>query len=666
MFDLHCEKLKRVHTAFGSINLQWRLLGDSDALELGPDSGSPITAVTLNCEQAAKIRTLSGVTSSMCLVVNVAQMFGESLRLDMVGRKIGDTFWGGSATPGTEGEATAPALLKALSYAEQVISEVNCLVAILDRRGRIQRFNRVAEEVTGRREIDVIGVNAFDVFMSDEEADASRKNVDAFFRTGNAYEVERTILTLKGPRLYQFRNKFVHFGGDRAQDVLVCSGVDITDERRTQERLANLAKTDTLTGLGNRNYLTHLLSEHMASESSVGRLALLFIDLDNFKRINDSLGHQSGDQLLMKVAHRLQQVVCGNHDVMRISGDEFVVAVIGAEALKSAMLVASQIIAELNFSFVLHTNSYRIRASIGITEHTRHGDTEFDLLTRADLAMYEAKSVGKNKDASSFCLFNDELSIRAERALQIHQALQYGFLRDEFNVVYRPIRTMDGEICGVGASVSWNRPGFGMVPGDEFLPMAESAGFGIQIGQFVISESFKQIGLRDACASEVDDHFVMVGIPEAVLLDGDLLGMVEQSVSDHALHPAKVCLVLPPMFNQDNRAAGEATDRIAALRAMGVRVFVDISEQSSFPNIAALPIDGVVIDGAFSARLPTDKTACAIFRGLLGLCRDMSLTAVVNGVVAKEQYQWLSEFPEIVIDGSVAIPIGTAATREWR
>jgi cyclic di-GMP phosphodiesterase Gmr len=152
-------------------------------------------------------------------------------------------------------------LAQGLSFAEQVVSEANSVIVILDQHGNIQRFNRLSEEYTGLKEQEVIGQNVFKLFMSRSEAAASKRNITGFFRNGSSYEVERWIKTRKGQRLFLFRNKFVHSGSGKNEIFLICSGTDITEERRAQERLRVLANTDTITGLPNRNAIHELISD---------------------------------------------------------------------------------------------------------------------------------------------------------------------------------------------------------------------------------------------------------------------------------------------------------------------------------------------------------------------------------------------------------------------
>ena len=649
MSNPHFESLDKIKIMFGSDVVRWRLPLDSNALELGPTGHQPTTFVALDKKQAQEVRSMGGETTSVILDVIV---FGEPFTFQLLGKKVANVWWSGTATPVAKRAPSIDPLMNALSFAELVISEVNCVVAIIDMEGRIQRFNRLAEEVSGMKELDVIGASAFDLLMSEEDARESRARVSEFFLTGETYDVERTMKTVKGPRLFQLRCKFLP--AQAGKTFIVCSGIDITEERAIHKRLAHLANSDALTGLGNRNHLTAVLGKEIADPASVQRLALLFIDLNNFKRINDSLGHQYGDQLLKKVAQRLQQVVNGDHDITRVSGDEFVILVTGKDAARKATELAEQIINELSFSFTLHANSYKVKASIGIVEHVTFGDSEYDLLTRADMAMYEAKAAGRRRDISTLHTYSQELSARSERGLEQHQALQAGFVRKEFEVDYRAFRKLGGESCGISATATWQRPGFGLVSAEEFLPMVESSAFGIQMGEFVLREIAVQARERSRPEFQLEDPYFVVTVPEAQFLDGDLEGFIRECKREYSFDPTTLYLVMPAVF--DKTPAPTLVEKMKAIRALGSKIIVKITENYTFPNLVALPIDGMLMDREFTARVPNDPTACAIFKGLIGLCIDTHLRVLVEGVIDKDQMKWFSQFPEIDIDGPASLP----------
>ncbi|MFM0290274.1 diguanylate cyclase domain-containing protein [Paraburkholderia megapolitana] len=638
MDGLQDDALALLREKFATLSPRWRLRADSNALELSPITGPAVDSVMLSAEQADNIRALTGVTSTLSIDVTLA---GHAMRLYLVGRKLDRTTWGGTGSPSTNSEAVANDLARGLSFAETVLSEVNSLVVIVNREGSIQRFNRLAEEYAGLRETDVIGKNVWELFMSAEEGSASRQNIDGFFNRGEAYAVERTVKTVKGPRLFQFRNKFVRTGSREDDIYLVCSGIDITEERDARERLAKLANTDTLTGLRNRNYLTQRLQDLTSKPESVGTLAILLIDLDNFKRINDSLGHSDGDQLLKMVAQRLHRVAGEHHEVTRIGGDEFVILVEGEgegdAAQDRASELTDRIVEDFQMAYVLRAISYRMRASVGIAVHEQAEDTEFDLLTHADLAMYAAKAVGKGKDISAFCQYTRELSERAERGLEFYQSIQYGFIRKEFVLQFQRTVRADGVPSGVHACVCWNRPGVGAVGENELLPMAESSGFGVQLGEFQLREVCAEIRARRDAG--YDTARVTVTIPSTQLIDGDLLGCVTDNLREYGLEPDALRLVIRGRLDQ---LAHGVLGKLAAIRAAGVKVLATVSSSSSFSNVTIVAVDGMFVGPDLIEAIPGDPVACAVVRGLAGLCEELDLDVLVAEAGRQDQIDWLA------------------------
>ena len=247
---------------FGTHSPYWRLASDSDAFELSAIKGAANIATALSPEQAAAIRDLTGITSSLRIEV---KLYGEPIGLHLVGRKINPKEWAGTASAYSDTESVAKDLVEGLSFAETVVSQANSVIVIVDQHGRVQRFNKLSEEYTGKREQDIVGRSVFDMFMTREEASASRRNIAAFYRNGQSYEVERLINTVKGPRLFLFRNKFVTSGSGEKRVYLICSGTDITEERQAQERLRVLANTDVLTNLPNRHAITAQLQAALSA-----------------------------------------------------------------------------------------------------------------------------------------------------------------------------------------------------------------------------------------------------------------------------------------------------------------------------------------------------------------------------------------------------------------
>lgn len=381
----------------GSSSPFWRLTADSNALHFAPDEESESSqVVTLNDEQAAQLRQMTVITSSLTMHIS---LFGDNVPVHLVGRKINKTEWAGTASAWNDTSSVARDLVQGLSFAEQVVSEANSVIVILDRHGNIQRFNRLCEEYTGLKEQEVIGQNVFKLFMSHNEAEASKRNISEFFRNGASYEVERWIKTRKGQRLFLFRNKFVHSGSGKNEIFLICSGTDITEERRAQERLRVLANTDTITGLPNRNAIHELISNAIDNRGDT-QIGIVYLDLDNFKKVNDAYGHMFGDQLLQAVALAILSCLDEGQTLARLGGDEFIV--LATDSSQSALeATASRIITRLRQPFRIGLIEIYTGCSLGISLAPQHGNDRESIIRNADTAMYIAKENGRGK----FCVF---------------------------------------------------------------------------------------------------------------------------------------------------------------------------------------------------------------------------------------------------------------------
>lgn len=266
-----------------------------------------------------------------------------------------------------------------------------------------------------------------------------------FFRNGNAYEIERWIKTRKGQRLFLFRNKFVHNGSGKNEIFLICAGTDITEERRAQERLRILANTDTVTGLPNRNAIHEFINHAIASagESQVG---IVYLDLDNFKKINDAYGHMFGDQLLQAVSLALLSCLEEDQLLARLGGDEFIV--LAAHTSQAALeAVASRILTRLRQPFRIGLIEVYTGCAIGISLAPRHGQDSDSLIRTADTAMYNAKEGGRGQ----FCVFSPEMNQRVFDYHWLDTNLRKALENDQLLIHYQP------KLPGAAKYVAWKR-----------------------------------------------------------------------------------------------------------------------------------------------------------------------------------------------------------------
>ncbi|MFM0019493.1 putative bifunctional diguanylate cyclase/phosphodiesterase [Paraburkholderia azotifigens] len=419
---------------------------------------------------------------------------------------------------------------------------------------------------------------------------------------------------------------------------------------RSRAQMQNLSETDSLTGLPNRHWLTLTLRQRLLENASIGCLAVVYIDLDNFKKINDSLGHKAGDQLLQKVASRLDTAVGRKHVVARIGGDEFVILIEGNDADARAHAVACDVIDAFELAFGLRGNSWIVRVSIGIAVHADREDTEFDLLTHADLAMYSAKADSKAAGISRQRRYTNDLSEQAKRETERYQELQYALNHGELQVAYQPVmRLATGEIASVEALVRWHHPQRGVVPATDFVSFAESTGLIVSIGDFVLEQVCRQ--LCEWQEAHARTPTVSVNVSSVQLASDHLVGSVRHLLTDYMIEPGSLQLEVTEAAFFDDPALMRR--RLESLRELGVRIVLDDfgEGRSSLAHLWRFTVDGVKVHQSLTRGIPDDKVAMATLRSLAELTDALDLTLGVKGVETQRQADWLARFERVQVQG---------------
>jgi len=409
--------------------------------------------------------------------------------------------------------------------------------------------------------------------------------------------------------------------------------MDITDRKMAEQRVAHMAHHDALTGLPNRVLLRDRIQHAIAQAHRAGtKLAVLFIDLDRFKTINDSLGHQLGDRLLQAVASRILVCVREGDTVARVGGDEFVIVIPGIETSADASTVSGKILEVLGNPFHLHGNDLHVGASIGISLYPSDGGDAETLMRNADTAMYAAKDAGRG----NFKFFTQHMNVAAQQRLSLETALRRAIENNEFELFYQPMFDLsDRTITGFEALVRWRQPGVAeIVEPDEFIAVAEESSLIVPIGDWVLREALTQ---AQAWQTPERPLTMAINVSANQLSRRTFVERVRQLVQETRIDPALIELeVTESVIIEGTSEARDALDQIAAL---GVNLAIDDfgTGYSGLAYLKRLPIDTVKIDQSFVRDLTIDPDDAAIVTAIVAMASSLAVDVVAEGVETEEQ-----------------------------
>jgi diguanylate cyclase (GGDEF)-like protein len=403
-----------------------------------------------------------------------------------------------------------------------------------------------------------------------------------------------------------------------------------------EQELAHQALHDSLTGLPNRALLTDRLVHGLARSRRSGlQLAVMFLDVDQFKMVNDSLGHSAGDDLLRHAASQIQQAIRPGDTVARFGGDEFVVVCDDVSGLEVER-VAERVLESLSRPWFIGDQKMHITASLGIAIADDVATPE-SLLRDSDSAMYRAKERGRGR----FEMFDERLRLNARRRLATASALHRALERDEFVVHYQPVVSLvTGRMVSVEALVRWNHPEHGLVTPEAFISLAEETGLIVPIGARVLDQACEDLARwhRIARASEVDAGLtIAVNLSVRQMLAPDIAGSVDEALQRNGVNPADLCLELTEsVFMEDVEYFGRT---LGGLKALGVDLAIDDfgTGYSSLSYLKRFPVDGVKVDRVFVDGLGTDPHDTALVAAIVAMASALDLQVTAEGVETHEQ-----------------------------
>ena len=507
-------------------------------------------------------------------------------------------------------------------------------IVITDAERRIEAVNPAFTRITGYLASEATG--KLSRMMTGHGAEVNKEMLEQLVRDG--YWQGEMYDRRKNGEWYP---AWLSVSTVRDTDGNISSYVGVfTDNTRRKEdeiRLQFLASHDSLTGMLNRSGMMTRFDEEITRARADGRqLALLFLDLDRFKTVNDTLGHLAGDQLLMAASVRMRTLLQNSAIIARPGGDEFTVLLDDPQASGNAGRLAEQLIERMAEPFLIEGQEMFVTASIGIACYPADGDDAPTLLKNADVAMYRAKQRGKN----TFQFFTSDMNTQALEQMLLENSLRHALERGEFVLHYQPqFHSADCNIAGVEALIRWHHPELGLVPPGTFIALAEQNGLIVPIGAWVLREACRQ----GKAWLDAGRNFgrVAVNLSARQFVSGDLLDTIRDALDRSGLPPAMLELEITESTIMHNPQ--EAIPLLERIRDMGVALSVDDfgTGYSSLSSLKQYPLDSLKIDRSFINGVPHDADDVAITEAIIAIAHKMQLKVVAEGVETQEQADFL-------------------------
>ena len=505
--------------------------------------------------------------------------------------------------------------------------------------GRFVRVNPAFCSMLGYTEDELLALSFADITHPDDLAENLAMYERMIAGLERQYSIEKRFRHKLGRWVWTRVSVSIVTDEDGAPLYSIGQIQDITERKRLEERLAYEARHDALTGLPLRKPFLEALERAISTSTRLDRgVAVLFIDLDHFKRVNDALGHAAGDDLLVEVARRLESRVRSIDLASRFGGDEFVVVCPEVRDARDAVAVAERLQERLSEPFLVRGVEVTVGASIGIAITDTPADAA-TLLRQADTAAYRAKERGRNR----WEIFDDELRESVARRLDVESGLRHALEHDELTLLYQPIVSLDtGEVHSFEALVRWDRPGHGLIAPADFLAVAEETGLVVAVDHHVLGTACRQLAAwRDA---GVDVPILSVNMSARQLLQPELADDLRRLLAETGVDPTTLCLELSETLLLHE--AGAVLPVLHRLHALGVRLAIDDfgTGYSSLSHLRGMPVAHVKVDRGFVLELGADPAGATIASSVIGLAQALGMQVVAKSVETGAHVDALAAF----------------------
>jgi len=528
--------------------------------------------------------------------------------------------------------------------AEATLSRSGEAVVVSDSNGCVTDMNVAAESLTGwsradasgRRLNDVLRIDNTDKYQEDAGDTALSGSADNKYAdlTGNCMLYRRD-----GPEIGIQNSTVPTLDREGKVTGMVSIFHDVGAARTKTLELSHLAQHDFMTDLPNRVLLNDRIAQAIAfARRYTKKLAVMFVDLDHFKKINDTYGHAVGDKLLQLVASRIVSCVRRSDTVSRQGGDEFIVLLSEVSHAEDAVFIARKILTALAAPYSIDEKHLWVSASIGVSTYSGDGKDVETLIHNADTALYDAKKLGRN----NYQFFRADMQLRVLEWKSLQGSLRRALGRNEFVLHYQPkINLKTAEVSGGEALLRWNHPDRGLISPAQFVPIAEESGLIVPIGQWVLLEACRQARAR--LNAGLPPVRTAVNVSALQFMDKDFLSAVEAALMITGIHPYHLELELTQTVLM--RDADSAMKTLSALKAVGVQLAVDDfgTGYSSFSYLRRFPLDCLKVDRSFIKELGADSNNSANLSAMINLGKSLNHRVVAEGVETKEQLHFLQK-----------------------
>jgi len=591
--------------------------------------------------------------TSLLMIISLLLLHGSSLKLGQQLSRLGQT-----ATKLASGDLTARAPTDAIGEIDLLASTLNSMAESLEINTRnVRQLARLVEDTNdaiaifdNKSEISFVNPAFMSITNHDFEYYQGMSLTELLDHLNIDRQKQREVsaginhvkqldwstdITIgtrdQGPihmtlRIEEFETN------DQAYEGFFVVLSDITRRKQLEFELETLAYIDKLTKLPNRRFFMDRLAEEVPDADD--GLAIFFLDLDNFKIINDSLGHEVGDFVLSEAAWRIQDALRSDDIVCRLGGDEFTVIIKGVEDKKEIARIADALIKEFELPIYCNDRELRVSTSIGIVQYPNDGNNPKELIKNADTAMYAAKRSGKN----AYRFFSQDMHRDMQDFLEIEGSLRKALESSGLSLVYQPFIDLDTrKIHGCEALIRWQHPQQGNIPPGRFIPIAEQTGLIVAIGQWVLAEVCRQMKQWNL------DINVSINISGTELLDKHFIDRIQKTLIDHDIDPYRLKLEFTEhvLISKD----GKNLALLNQLKRLGFQLVVDDfgTGFSSLSYLAELPVDVIKIDKSFISRLPLDRRTIAVVNSIISLAQSLDIRTIGEGAETRQQVDWLKQ-----------------------